>query len=106
MKHYCDNWIQEWCDRNGWTELFMERCNFYWAFPPGAVIPEPIPSNILRTIKAEKGLCFEEKIWVIAATALTIVAASLSFILRCPMPIVFAFAFAAITVAQLEVEDV
>ena len=83
----------------------MERCNFYWAFPPGAVIPEPIPSNILRSIKAEKGLCAEEKVWIISATVLTLMAATLSYLLKCPMPLVFAFAFAAITVAQLEVED-
>lgn len=84
----------------------MERRNFYWAFPPGAVIPEPIPTKILRTIKAEKGLCFEEKVWVISATVMTLVAAMLSYIFQCPMPIVFAFAFAAVTVAQLEVEEI
>ncbi|OKH22751.1 hypothetical protein NIES593_11515 [Hydrococcus rivularis NIES-593] len=106
MKHYCDGWIQEWCDNNGWTDLFMERRDFYWAFPPGAVIPEPIPTKTLRAIKAEKGLCPEEKVWIISATVLALVAAALSYILRCPMPIVFAFAFAAITVAQLEVEEI
>jgi hypothetical protein len=105
MRHYCDTWIQEWCDTNGWTELFMERRDFYWAFPPGAVIPEPIPTHILRTIKAEKGLCPQEKAWIVAATALTLVSAMLSYCFECPMPIVFAFSFAAITVAQLEVED-
>jgi hypothetical protein len=106
MKHFCDSWIQDWCDRNGWTELFAERCNFYWAFPPGAVIPEPIPSDILRTIKAEKGLCFEEKTWLVSAFVGTLSAAILAYLLMSPMPIVFAFAFDAITVAQLEVEDI
>jgi len=105
MKHYCDNWIQEWCEDNGWTELYRERCDFYWAFPPHAVIPEPIPSRILKAIKAEKGLCLEEKVWFFAATLLTLLGIVLSFVLKCPMPIVFAFAFDAVTVAQLEVEE-
>lgn len=105
MRHYCDTWVQEWCEDNGWTELYMERRNFYWAFPPHAVIPEPIPNRILQAIKAEKGLCLEEKIWFFAATVLTLLGIVFSFVLHCPMPIVFAFAVDAVTVAQLEVEE-
>jgi hypothetical protein len=104
MKHYCDEWIQEWCDSNGWTELFIERYNNYWAFPPGAVMPEPIPSNTLSLIKAEKGMSDEEKTWVATSIIFTLIAVILSYLILCPMPIVFAFAFDAITVAQLEVE--
>lgn len=105
MKHYCDSWIQEWCEGNGWTDLFMERLNFYWAFPPGAVMPEPIPAHILRTIKAEKGLCEEEKMSLVLASVVTVGSVALSFIYLSPMPIVFAFAVDAVTVALLEVED-
>ena len=54
IKHFCDDWVREWCDANGWTDLFMERSNHYWAFPPGAVMPEPIPSKTLRLIKSQK----------------------------------------------------
>ncbi len=54
MKHYSDEWIEEWCQENGWTDLFVERSNSYWAFPPGAVMPEPIPAQALRVIKAKK----------------------------------------------------
>jgi hypothetical protein len=104
MKHYCDEWIQEWCDTNGWTELFIERYNNYWAFPPGAVMPEPIPTDTLRLIKSEKGLSKEERSWVIVSIIFTLIAVILSYWTICPMPIVFAFAFDAITVAQLEVE--
>ena len=104
MKHFCDEWIQEWCMDNGWTDLFIERYN-YWAFPPGAVMPEPIPVKILRLIKSEKGLCKEEKIWAVAAWTVTVVAIVISYLLNCPMPLVFAFAFDAITVAQMEMED-
>ena len=105
MKHFHDEWIQEWCEGNGWTELFRERYNNYWAFPPGAVIPEPIPPKTMMKIKAKKGLCFEEKLWVTLAVTSTFVAIILSYLLKCPMPLVLAFAFAAITVARLEMED-
>lgn len=105
IKHFCDEWIKEWCEENGWTDLFIERYNNYWAFPPGAVIPEPIPAQTLRLIKAEKGLCFQEKMWLTSAVILTVIAAIVSYILKSPMPIVFAFAFDSITSVQLEVED-
>jgi hypothetical protein len=105
MKHYRDEWIQEWCNENGWTDLFIERCDNYWAFPPGAVIPEPIPPQVLRLIKAKKGLTFEERFWSSLAVMGTIAAVVSTYLFRCPMPLVFAFAFDAVTAAQLEVED-
>lgn len=104
MKHFADEWVQEWCEENGWTDVFMERKDHYWAFPPGCVMPEPIPSEALYGIKAQKGLCSEEKRWLVAATGVSIFSAVLSILLKCPMPIVFAFGFGAITVAKLEVE--
>jgi hypothetical protein len=106
MNHFQDSWIEEWCDSNGWTDLFRERYNHYWAFPPNAVIPEPIPHKVLRVIKTEKGFSSDEQFWLtIAITASAIAAISCYFISN-PMPIVLAFAFDAITVAQLEVEDI
>lgn len=69
-------------------------------------MPEPIPTKALRVIKAQKGLCGEERFWSISAVIVTIVATVLSYFLKSPMPIVFAFAFGAITVAILEVEDI
>ncbi|RMF23340.1 MAG: hypothetical protein D6756_08965 [Cyanobacteria bacterium J083] len=104
MKHFRDEWIQEWCDENGWTDLYVERCNHYWAFPPQAVMPEPIPGEILRAIKAKKGLCQQEKVWLFSVGIISFLSLVTSWFLRCPLPIVFAFAFDAITVARLEVE--
>ena len=104
MKHYCEEWINEWCQNNGWTDLYIERYH-YWAFPPGAVMPEPIPPQVLRAIKAEKGLSGEERLGSIAAVVVTLIAAILSYFLKSPMPLVFAFAFSAVTVGLLEVED-
>ena len=106
MRHFQDEWIQEWCENNGWTELFRERYNFYWAFPPGAVMPEPIPQKALRLIKTEKGLSSEEQIWLTIAVVVSLFAAISSYFLASPMPIVLAFAFDAIVAAQLEVEDI
>jgi hypothetical protein len=105
IDHFCESWIKEWCDENGWTDLFRERYNHYWAFPPGAVMPEPIPSKTLKEIKAQKGLCVEEKRLLLAAGIVSAIAIFLSCVLRSPMPIVFAFAFDAIIAALLEVED-
>ena len=106
MRHFQDEWIQEWCENNGWTELFAERYNFYWAFPPGAVMPEPIPQKALRLIKTEKGLSSEEQIWLTIAVVVSIFAATSCYFLASPMPIVLAFAFDAIVAAQLEVEEI
>lgn len=106
MKHFADEWVAEWCEKNGWTDLVVEPKNTYWAFPPGAVMPEPIPSKALKMIKAQKGFSCEEKMWAIASVVGTALAAIVSFVMKCPMPMVGAFAFCAVTVAQLEVEDV
>jgi hypothetical protein len=106
MKHFCDEWIHEWCHTNGWTDLFVERQTNYWAFPPGAVMPTPIPSSTLRLIKVEKGLSQEERVWAIAAVIVSISALFISFLLKNPMPATLAFAFVAVTVGMMEIEDI
>lgn len=104
MKHYHDEWVQEWCQENGWTDLFIERPNSYWAFPPGGVIPEPIPIRDLKLIKAQKGMTFEEKMWSMSAFIGTVISGIISYLIKCPMPLVFGFTYCAIAVARLEVE--
>lgn len=106
MRHFQDEWVQEWCENNGWTDLFRERYSFYWAFPPGAVMPEPIPQKALRLIKTEKGLSAEEKKWLAMGVIASVAAAISTYFLASPMPIVLAFAFDAIMVAHLEVEEI
>lgn len=76
----------------------------YWAFPPNAVIPMPIPSQALRAIKSEKGFCFEERVWCLSAVLSAVMGGLLSYWLASPMPIVAAFAYCAIITAQLEDE--
>jgi len=104
MKHYCDEWINEWCRENGWTDLTFVAYN-YWAFPPNAVMPEPIPPQVLKLIKAKNGLSPEEKKWLMGAGIVTIISIIASLMMYCPMPLVFAFACNAVTVAILEVEE-
>jgi hypothetical protein len=104
MIHYSPQWIQDWCNDNGWTDWFLERSR-YWAFPPNAVMPVPIPADALRTIKAQKGLCAEEKIWCFSAVFSAVSGVLLSYFLASPMPAVAAFAFCAITVARMEDDD-
>jgi len=101
MNRYCFDWIQDWCQENGWTDLFVERRD-YWAFPPGAVMPMPIPGDVLQQIKAERGSSPTERAWQATAWISAGIAIVLSYLIKSPMPLVMAFAFGAITVAQFE----
>ncbi|MGF1489362.1 MAG: hypothetical protein ACFBSE_19915 [Prochloraceae cyanobacterium] len=105
MKHYCDEWIEQWCLENGWSDLYIEQ-NQYWAFRPGAVMPEPIPPNILHKIKQEKGLSPKERYWSIAAIAIAIIGIIVSICFRCPLFLVFAFTVDSFTVANLDLENI
>ena len=104
MQHFHDEWIQEWCDRNGWTDVFMERYNHYWAFPPNCVMPEPIPQKVMRLIKSEKGFTSDEQKCLYSAAVVSVVAIVASLFLVTPMPMMFAFAFDAVTFARMECE--
>lgn len=104
MNHYSAQWIEDWCNDNGWTDWFKERSS-YWAFPPNSVMPVPIPTQVLQAIKAEKGMCYEEKIWFGAAAFSVIMAAASSYFMASPMPLVAAFSFCAVTAARMEPED-
>lgn len=105
MNHYCEQWIADWCLENGWSDWFRDRSR-YWAFPPNAVMPVPIPQQVLRAIKAEKGLSADERFWCILATAVFLVSLVLSFALAAPIPLVAGFAFCAIVVGTLEDEEI
>ncbi len=102
MRHYCYTWIEDWCKENGWTDLFVVERDQYWAFPPCAVLPLPIPDQTLRSIKRERGMSVDERRWCFAAVGVTLAASIASYFLQSPMPLVAAFAFSAVTVAQME----
>ncbi len=103
MKHFCDDWIQEWCENNGWSDWFLE-CTDYWAFPPHAVMPLPIPKETLIEIKADKGLSPQERFWVLITISVSLFGGIFSYLTNCPMPLVLAFAFTAFVVGNMEVE--
>jgi hypothetical protein len=104
MNHFSNQWIDEWCSENGWTDSFQERSS-YWAFPPNAVMPVPIPVSVLRSIKARKGLCLEEKLWCWAAVLSAIAGGIFSYSLSSPMPAVAAFAFCAVVMAKMDDDE-
>ncbi len=101
INKYCTEWVQEWCLDNGWTDLFKERKE-YWAFPPHAVMPLPIPSDVLQNIKAEKGLSPQERLWSGVAWVCAVTFAGLGVYLDSPMPLVMAFAICAMIVARMD----
>ncbi|MDX2228743.1 MAG: hypothetical protein NW220_03850 [Leptolyngbyaceae cyanobacterium bins.349] len=104
MNHYAAEWIDNWCQDHGWTDWFVESSR-YWGFPPNAVMPVPIPSQALRSLKAQYGLCSEERLWSISAVLSAGLGGVLSYVLASPMPLVAAFAYCAIVVARMEDED-
>jgi hypothetical protein len=103
MRKYCKQWINDWCEENGWTDLFMVQRD-YWAFPPQAVMPMPIPSQVLRSIKSQRGMTLEEKLWYGAAWVASGSAIACTYTLQCPLPLVAAFALCAIIFARTDDE--
>lgn len=103
MNRYCREWIQEWCDENGWTDLFKERQD-YWAFPPHAVMPTPIPTQVLQTIKSRKGFSPSEKLWSAIAWVAAVTGAGMGYFCASPMPMVLAFALCALIFAHFDDE--
>jgi hypothetical protein len=104
MNHYCEEWITDWCMEHGWTDWFHEQ-RAYWAFPPHAVMPTPIPTQVLQAIKAEKGLSPDERLWVGAGFASVAIGGLLSYGLVSPLPLFTAFGFCAVVAANLEDES-
>lgn len=100
---YSYHWIQDWCQENGWTDLFVERQSF-WAFPPGAVIPEPIPGEVLVSLKHLHGYSPIERNSFGLILAIALLSAVLSVWGRSPFPLVVAFCLASLVVAWLEAD--
>jgi hypothetical protein len=104
MKHFKQEWIEEWCVAHGWTDLYTERQGNYWAFPPGAVMPQPIPVSVLRSIKSLKGLSPMEQNLTRLSGTIAICACLLSWLWQSPLPMATAFAIVALITASLEPE--
>ncbi|MGB0561329.1 MAG: hypothetical protein ACPGVO_05945 [Spirulinaceae cyanobacterium] len=104
MQHYSEQWLHDWCDKQGWTDLFQERPNHYWAFPPGAVMPEPIPPKVLRQIKQTRGWCAQERRLIAIGWLVAVVSLLVTGLMRSPLPLMFVFIDGAVVSALLEVE--
>ena len=103
INHYCEQWIADWCQDHGWTDYFRES-SAYWAFPPQAVMPCPLPDRALKSIKADKGLSLSEKQWFSIALLSLVSGTTLSFAINQPLPLILGFAFCAIVVGQIDDE--
>jgi hypothetical protein len=101
MNHYCEQWIADWCEENGWTDWFQEQSS-YWAFPPQAVMPTPIPMQVLKSIKAEQGLSMDEKQWCILAIVSLVSGLVLSFSTAEPIAGFLGFTVCAAIVGRLD----
>jgi hypothetical protein len=61
--------------------------------------------DTLKLIKQKNGATSEEILISVIAVFITFLCISWAFICKSPMPLVVAFAFDAVTVAQLEIEE-
>jgi hypothetical protein len=102
---YREEWIADWCESHGWTDWFHEQRS-YWAFPPQAVMPVPIPSQVLRSIKAEKGMSDDERRWASMAWVGVLLGGVLSYEIASPLPLLMAFAFGAVVAARMEEDEI
>lgn len=50
MENSIERHIKKWCENSGWTDSFVQKGQFY-AFPPGAVIPLPVPTAAIESAK-------------------------------------------------------
>lgn len=74
----------------------------YWAFPPQAVMPVPIPEEALRQLKTTHGLSPQER-WVVGLLGISGLAAVLgTWYSHCPLPLVGAFILGALLTAAWE----
>ncbi|NCJ07174.1 hypothetical protein GS597_11790 [Synechococcales cyanobacterium C] len=95
------DFVSRWCQENGWTDLFVDHCEF-WAFPPGAVMPLPIPADVMAGYISTRQLPRQEKLLYGVAIGVAAIAATLSFSIKSPMPLVLAFGLCALLIARLD----
>ncbi|WP_247216279.1 hypothetical protein [Synechococcus sp. C9] len=103
VKRLADAWIDQWCQEQGWTE-WVASGGTYWAFPPQAVMPVPIPREVLQELKATYGLSPQERWAVGVMLASTIIALLGSWYSHCPIPLVGAFSLGALLTAAMDTE--
>ncbi len=92
-------YVAGWCQEHGWTDLFIDHYQ-YWAFPPGAVMPLPIPTDVFRDFQRDKpqGLRYLYGLILLASG----IAALGSCLQQSPMPLVVAFCLSAMVIGLLD----
>ena len=93
--------LNQWCCDNGWTDLFVERYQF-WAFPPGSVLPLPVPSTVLEDIHARHYHAWKYPVGYSAVITGSAFALLCSLLMHSPMPAIVAFACSAIAIGILD----
>lgn len=104
MLRYSQEYAKAWCQEQGWTDFFTEQYR-YWAFPPGAVMPLPLPAQALQRIQVEKVLSVREKLVYAAALLCCLSTALTSYWLQSPMPFTFGFIFCAFAMVWVEDDE-
>lgn len=101
MTHPLYPYLSQWCRDNGWTDLFVERYQF-WAFPPGSVLPLPLPSAVLEDIHSQHYHRLKYSVSYAAIVVGIMLATGLSVLAHSPMPVIAMFAVSAIAVGILD----
>jgi hypothetical protein len=94
-------YIQQWCQEHGWTDLFVEQRQF-WAFPPGSVLPVPVPTHALEGFYRTYEMSPQVGLLNLSSITITLVAVLLTVVTLSPVPLLIAFGYCAIAVALLE----
>jgi hypothetical protein len=104
MVKYSQEFAIAWCQENGWTDFFTAQYR-YWAFPPGAVMPLPLPAAALQILNTPKVLTAKAKLAYGIAVMAGLVAILGTYWLNSPMPLVLGFATCAISFAAIDDEN-
>jgi hypothetical protein len=99
MPQSLTGYVVGWCQEHGWTDLFIDHYQ-YWAFPPGAVMPLPVPTDVLQDFQSNRPQ--NATPLYVLILLLSGIAAVCSWLQRSPMPLVFAFCISAMAVGLLD----
>jgi hypothetical protein len=103
MPKVLHHYMQQWCQEHGWTDLFVEQRQF-WAFPPGSVLPTPVPTHALEEFYAEREMTPQVGLLNLSSIGATLGAVFLTVLTLSPIPLLVAFGCCIVTVALLEEE--
>ncbi|MEO0375027.1 MAG: hypothetical protein AAF329_10465 [Cyanobacteria bacterium P01_A01_bin.17] len=99
MPQSLTGYVVGWCQEHGWTDLFVDHYQ-YWAFPPGAVMPLPVPTDVFEDFQGSRSRTAKSFYGLILAVSA--IAAVCSWLQQSPMPLVFAFCISAMAVGLLD----